>query len=125
EVEVAELRILRLAYPCNGLSSNEAVAGSDRGRLQVSVERYDVIPVIHDDQITVSLEPLRKQNCSTKHGMDFRSGLGRDLHTVVECYGCKLRVLETAERLDDLSGHRPAQRALDGVNVRRRRQACF
>src|SRR5205814_1827276 len=76
EVKIARLCLFRLAHPCNRLSSPDAVANRHRGRLEVSVERNDAIAVIKNDQVTVSLEPLRKQNCSSKYGAYFRPRRG-------------------------------------------------
>src|ERR1051326_950588 len=76
--------------------------------------------VIEHDQITVSLEPLCKKNCSLEDGAHGRSRCSRDLDAVVRRERVELRIALTAEILDDFAVHRPRQRALHAADVDRR-----
>src|SRR5437763_5584528 len=60
EVEVAGLRALALADPCNRLPRRHPIAYRHRRRLDIAVEREDAIAVVQNDQVSVSLEPLGK-----------------------------------------------------------------
>ena len=81
--------------------------------------------MVEDDQVTVSLEPLRKKNCSLEHGTD-RSARNRfDFQAVIDREGCKLRVTLTAEVLDDGPLDGPGQRPLHGADVQRDRLSAL
>src|SRR6478672_10748005 len=73
EIQIARSGIFALANACNRLSSAGPIAHRDERRRDVAVERENAISVVENDQVTVPFEPLREENCSLKHGADFRA----------------------------------------------------
>src|SRR5438067_12992584 len=74
--------------------------------------------VIEHDQVTVSLEPLRKKNCSLKDGMHGDAGPGGDLDSVIGRESVEFRVSLPPETFDDFSFDRPGKGALEAAHVR-------
>ena len=73
--------------------------------------------VVEHDQISISLEPLRKKNCSLEDRMHVSAGRGGDFDTVVCRKRIEFRVALTPEAFDHFAIDRPRQRALYGPNV--------
>src|SRR5438067_2870209 len=67
EIEIGRRRLFALCRSCNRLARRDAVARRDGSRLQVAIQREDPMAVIENDQVAISLEPLRKKNCSTEY----------------------------------------------------------
>src|SRR5262245_46385496 len=78
------------------------------------VEREQLVPVIHDDEVSVTLEPACKCDLPGQHGLDARA-LGRlYVNTVAERTGPEPRMHLRAERGGDLPRGRPGQAAPEG-----------
>src|SRR5688572_2872522 len=70
EVKIARLQVLTLADSCNRLSSGDAISDRDGRRGKVAVEGENAVAVVENDQVSVSFEPLGKQNCSLENRLD-------------------------------------------------------
>src|SRR5947209_6619480 len=119
EIEIGRRRLFALCRSCNRLARRDAVSRRDRGRFQVAIKRKDSMAVIENDQVAISLEPLRKKNCSTEYCTNRRPGGCFDFDSVVGREGVELRVSLPAEALDDLAVRRPRQGALNRADVER------
>src|SRR5215216_5115946 len=87
EIEKWRMVSFALAHSCNRLSSGDALARGHGRSDDVAVERENAIAVIEDDQVSVSLKPLRKKNCSLKHRMDRSAGGRSDFQPVIHRVG--------------------------------------
>src|ERR1051326_3183051 len=102
EIEIGRRRLFALCRSCNRLARCDAVARRHGSRLQVAIQRKHPMAVIENDQVAISLEPLRKKNCSTEYCTNRGPGGCFDFDSVVGREGIELRVPLPSEPLDHL-----------------------
>src|SRR5438270_1344604 len=119
EIEIGRRRLFALCRSCNRLARCDAVARCHGSRLQVAIERKHPVAVIENDQIAISLEPLRKKNCSTEYCTN-RSTCGCfDFDSVVGRESVEFGVPLASEPFHHLAVSWPRQRSLDRSDVER------
>src|SRR5215471_2763065 len=112
EVEPRPGERSRIAHRADSLSLPHVLALLRLDVGDVGVERVVLVAVVHDDQVTVPLEPSRIDDVTAVHRQHFPADRRLDVDSVPESPGAESRMYLRAEPCDDPPLRRPWQTPL-------------
>src|SRR5215510_1493841 len=121
EVEPRPGERSRIAHRADPLSLPHVLALLRLDVGDVGVERVVLVAVVHDDQVTVPLEPSRIDDVAAVHRQDFTANRRLDVDSVPESPGAESRMHLRAEPRDDPPLRRPRQTPLQSAETDARR----
>src|SRR5471032_1259841 len=68
EIEALDLVFRRLAEDPHPVADRDALAACDRARHETAVEREHAVAMVHDNEVSVALEPLRVDDIAREDG---------------------------------------------------------